>query len=185
MLEHILSFQIGGFFGGTFGNLLATWEQEGVFSYVLPFLLIFAIVFGVLSKIKIFGENKGINAVIGLVVGLLALQFSLVTVFFSEIFPRLGVALSIILAFIILVGLFFDTKNKLVQYLFMGVALIAFLIVLMKTSGYLGWYSSDWWYNNWQAIIGVGLIIVVLAAIIFSGSGKTPKGPAMPTHWGQ
>jgi hypothetical protein len=184
MLEHILSFQFGGFYGGDIGSLLASWEQAGVFSYVLPFLLIFAIVFGILSKIKIFGENRALNAVIALVVGLLALQFELVPIFFSEIFPRLGVALSVILALIILAGLFFDVNNKVVQYLFLGVALIAFLIVLMKTSGQLGWYSSYWWYANWKGILGVAVIIGALIAVISSGA-KRPDVPSIPVHWGK
>jgi hypothetical protein len=184
MLEHILAFQFGGFFGGTFGNLLSTWEQQGIFSYVLPFLLIFAIVFGVLSKISIFGDNKGINAVISLVVGLLALQFQMVPMFFSEIFPRLGVALSIILVLIILAGLFFDTKTKTVQYLFLGVAIIAFLVVISKSAGYVGWYNSSWWTGDWGNIIIVAVILGLIAWVIFSGSGKKPNVPGVPMHWG-
>ncbi|MCX6749597.1 MAG: hypothetical protein NTW17_02535 [Candidatus Pacearchaeota archaeon] len=183
MLGHILSFQFGGFYGGEIGNLLASWEQAGVFSYVLPFLLIFAIVFGVLSKIKIFGENRALNAVIALVIGLLALQFDMVPIFFSEIFPRLGVALSILLVLIVLAGLFFDTsENKVLNYLLLGVAVIIFLTILVKTSGQLGWYSGYWWYANWKGIVGAAVIIGALVAIISSG-GKRPVAPELKMHW--
>ena len=100
----------GGFYGGTFGNLLAQWEQLGVFSYVLPFLLIFALIFGILQRVDVFKGNKGINAIIALSVSLMSLQFNLVPIFQAEIFPKLGVGLSVILAVIILKGLFLEPK---------------------------------------------------------------------------
>ena len=112
MLSNIVNFQFGGFYGGSFGDLLLYWEQLGVFSYVLPFLLIFAVVFGILTKIKVFGDHRGLNAVIALVVGLLSLQYNLVPIFFSEIFPRVGIAISIILVLLVLVGLFLDPESK-------------------------------------------------------------------------
>ena len=183
MLESLLSFQFGGFYGGNIGSLLATWEQAGVFSYVLPFLLIFAIVFGILMKIKVFGDNKGLNAVLALVIGLLALQFELVPIFFSEIFPRVGVALSVILALIILAGLFFDpADNKVINYLLLGVSVIAFLIILPKTAGYLGWYTPYWWYANWPTILIIGGVIAVIGAVIMSTGPPKPL-PNLQRHW--
>lgn len=184
MLESLLSFQFGGFYGGNIGSLLATWEQAGVFSYVLPFLLIFAIVFGILMKIKVFGDNKGLNTVIALVIGLLALQFELVPIFFSEIFPRVGIALSVILTLLILVGLFLDPDNKAVNYGLLGVGVIIFLVVLIKTAGYLGWSSFYLWYANWPTILLVGGVIAVIAAVIASTGPKKPLDP-LKGYWGR
>ncbi len=176
MLEHVLSFQFGGFYGGDVGNLLSYWEQLGVFSYVLPFLLIFAVVFGILTKIKVFGENKGLNAVIALVVGLLALQYEFVPLFFSEIFPRVGVALSIILVLLVLVGLFIDPDSKAINYGLLAVGVIIFLSVLINTAGYLGWYSAYWWYVNWPSILLGVIVIGIFFAIINSASPKRQAG---------
>ena len=173
VLESVLSLQFGGFYGGDVGNLFAYWEQLGVFSYVLPFLLIFAVVFGILAKIKVFGENRGLNAVIALVVGLLALQYELVPVFFSEIFPRVGVALSIILVLLVLVGLFIDPDSKAINYGLLAVGVIIFLSVLIKTAGFIGWYSAYWWYVNWPSILLGVIVIGIFFAIINSAS---PKG---------
>ena len=184
MLNHILSFQFGGFYGGDIGNLLAYWEQVGVFSYVLPFLLIFAVVFGIMMKTRVFGDNRALNAVIALVIGLLALQFELVPIFFSEIFPRVGVALSIILVLLVLAGLFLDPNNKAVNYGLLGVGVIIFLAVLIKTAGYLGWYSGYWWYANWQRIIPYVIVFVVLAVVINS-VGPKPQLPDMRGFWAQ
>jgi len=102
MLDKILTLQTSGYYGGTFGGVLSYMEQAGFFAYILPFLLIFALVFGILTKTQIFKNNKAINGIIALVVGLLSLQFDFVPIFFSEIFPRMGVGLAIILALLIL-----------------------------------------------------------------------------------
>lgn len=174
MLLHVLTFQFGGFFGGDLGAILASWEQAGVFSYLLPFLLIFALVFGILSKIKVFGENRGLNAVIALVVGLLALQFQLVSVFFSDIFPRVGVALSIILALMILAGLFLDPESKFTNYLLMGAGIITFLFVLFQTAGDFGSFSFYWLYANLGDILIGVFVIVVFAIVVNSGKPRKP-----------
>lgn len=179
MFVHILSMQFAGFFGGDLGNLLASWEQMGVFSYVLPFLLIFAIVFGILSRTNIFGENKGLNAVVALVIGLLSLQFQLVPVFFSQIFPNLGVGLSIILIMMILLGLFipYDKQNKM-NYLLLGVAAIIFVIVVANSFSSTGYYGfSDIMYFIYAHLTGIVITLIVLIAIgaVIGSGGPKPK----------
>ncbi len=166
----------GGFYGGEIGNLLAQWEQVGVFSYVLPFLLLFALIFGILTRSQIFKENRAINAVLSLAVSLLALQFDFVPIFFSEIFPRAGVALAVILVFLILAGLFLDPESKVANYGLLILGVIVFLVVLVQTAGWLGWYSGYWWYDNWPKIVGVVVFIAVLMAIINSGKDNSGKG---------
>ena len=182
MLGHILSFQFGGFYGGDIGNLLSYWEQAGVFSYVLPFLLIFAIVFGILTRTNIFGQgNRALNAVVSVVVGLLALQFSIVPIFFSDIFPRLGIGLSVILVLLILIGMFLPAKNvSAVNYLLMGVAVIVFIVIITKSFGELGFGSSNigyFIYSNLPAIIIIIIVIVAIGAVVVGGSKKIPKFP--------
>ncbi len=173
MLDKILTLQIGGYYGGGFGEVLAYMEQTGFFAYVLPFLLIFALVFGILTRTQVF-KNKAINAVIAFVVGLLSLQFGFVSIFFSEIFPRLGIGLAIILALLILAGLFFDPKSKFTNYGLLGVGLIVFIIVLVKTFGWLGWSNMSLWYLNWPAIISGIVVIGILILIIKSVGEKKP-----------
>ena len=170
----MLTLQFGGFYGGDIGNLLSYWEQIGVFSYVLPFLLIFALVFGIMNQIKIFEQNRAINGIIALVVGLLALQFDFVPIFFSEIFPRLGVGLAILLVAMILMGMFAPNRTW-VTYTFFGIAAIIFLVVLVKTVGWLGWQSSFFWYNYGGAIIGIGIILVIIGVIV--ASSLPPREP--------
>src|SRR3989344_2867821 len=102
----------GSFFGGGFGEILAKWQEIGVFSYILPLLLIFALIFGILTKMSLLGDNKAVNAIIALAVGLMSLQFDFVPRFFSEIFPRLGIGLAILLVLLILTGLFWSNEDS-------------------------------------------------------------------------
>jgi len=180
----ILTLQIGGFYGGSIGNTLLAWEQAGFFSYVLPFLLIFAIVFGILTRTKVFGaESKGINAVISIAIGLLALQFDFVPMFFAEIFPRLGIGLSVILALLILIGMFLpEQNNKYANWLLLIVAVIVFLVVVGKSfASTYGWWGSVYnWYNSAPELILVVIVIGAIIAVISSASTNKFKVPEYP-----
>ncbi len=180
MLDKIFTFQAGGYYGGTFGEVISYMEQAGFFSYILPFLLIFALVFGILTRTQIFKNNKGINAILALVVGLLSLQFNFVPIFFSEIFPRLGIGLAIILALLILAGLFFDPKNKLVNYSLLAVGVIVFLVVLIQTAGWVGWTSGFLLYDNWPRIVMIIIVIALLGFVINSMGPKKQKSQQPP-----
>ena len=129
MLKELIS--LAWFEGGAIGDLLSAWEQAGFFSYLLPFLLIFALVFGILNQIQLFKEKKAINAIIALVVGLMSLQFPMVPLFFSEIFPRLGVGLAIILVVLIFVGMFIDPGKAGIFYILMGIGAVIVVVVLV------------------------------------------------------
>jgi len=160
-----------GYYGGAIGDMLNQWAQMGFFSYLLPFLLIFAMVFGILSSIKMFKENRAIDAIIALAVGLMALQFDLVPVFFSQVFPRMGVALSVILVIMILAGLFIDPTKAGIMYTFLGVGVIAAIIVLVSSAGYTG-YGGYWMYNNWGTIIGVIIFLAAIGIIVGAANKK-------------
>lgn len=175
MFEEVLfSVSYGFFRGGGVGDLLNYWEQAGFFSYVLPFLLIFALVYATLSNMKLFGANKGVSAVIALTVGLLSLQFDVVPIFFSEIFPRVGIALSVILAILIILGLFIDPRQKWMKYMLLGMAFITLFIVLFQQAYSSFWYNIFYFFDaqtfSWLLL---GLIVAVLIlAIVRPGIQK-------------
>jgi len=174
MLNQILTFQFGGFYGGgAIGNVLSRWEQQGVFSFVLPFLLLFAIIFGILTTTRIFKDNRAINGIIALVVSLLALQFDFVPLFFSEIFPRLGIGLAIILIAMILLGMFAPNRTWM-TYTFFAIGAIVLVVILVNVAGLFGygsfiggiyWPDQLWWI----------LLIVIVGVII---AAAVPKNPA-------
>jgi len=182
MMEGLINLVSYGSFGsGTIGNILAQWQAAGIFDYALPFLLIFALVFAILSFIPIFKDNKGINAVISLVTALMALQFGIVSIFFAEIFPRLGVALSIVLVLIILLGLLVQDKekgNQIIKWM-LGISVIIIAIVVISGSlnsfGF-GFGGGQFWYfvrANAAAVIGVILVVGAIIAIIVASKPQT------------
>ncbi len=172
--------------GGTIGNLLFQWEQAGVFSYVLPFLLIFAIIYGILSQTQILGDRKGINVVIALAIGFMSLQFNIVSVFFSEIFPRMGIVLSIILVIMILLGLFVKNEDGTTagwyKTLMIVIVLISVAIVVFQSldvfNFYTGFGFGYWLSYNWQTILVV--VIVVAAFFFIIIGGKNPSNSKSP-----
>lgn len=155
------------FSGGSIGNLLSQWEQLGVFSYVLPFLLLFSLIFGILTRTNIFKENKGINATIALAVALMALQFNAVPIFFSDIFPKLGIGLSVILVGLILIGLFTDSNMPWIMF---GVGAIVFLVI-MGTSFEFGTSTFWFWFQQYLPTI---IIVAIVLMVVFGAMGKFP-----------
>lgn len=160
--------------GGPIGNVLSQWEQAGFFSYIIPFLLIFALVYGLLIKTRIFDQNKAINGIIAVAVGLLALQFGFVSAFFSEIFPRLGIGLAILLVVIIFMGIFFPSERWSVYTLF-GIGAAILLIVIYKTAEAFNWTFGSWWIENWPTLIGIVFILSVIGVIISSTTEESKK----------
>jgi hypothetical protein len=100
-------------------QILNTWAEQGVFSYLFPFLIIFAVVFAILQKTDLFaGRDKdgksaknvnGINAIIAVSVAFISLLNDYVSTFFATIFPKFGIALAIMLVLLIILG--FVGKN--------------------------------------------------------------------------
>lgn len=170
--------------GDLFGNVLFQWEQAGVFSYVLPFLIIFALVYGLLTKINLFKDQKGINIVLALATSLLSLQFNLVSVFFAEIFPRMGIGLAIILVLIILGALFVPTSSKAFSWIMVVFGLTIFVVVLWNTFDAVGWGLGGGYWNyhsiNWGNVILVGIVILAIVGIVApeifkkKGNNNTP-----------
>lgn len=161
--------------GGQFGELIQSWEQLGVFSYMIPFLLIFAVVYGILNKLNLFGEstNKTINAIISLGVALMAIQFEVVPIFFSDIFPRLGIAMACVLVFIILMGLFGEKDNTTLSNTLMWSSFgVAILIVVQSTEIFREGASDILGIIPGDAIPIIALIILFALVIM---SARSPK----------
>jgi len=165
------------------GLILQQWADLGIFYYVLPGMLVFALVFAILQKAKIFGaddkSSKGINAVIAGAVALMSLQFDAVPVFFQIIFPKVGIGLSIILAAMILVGLFVDFeksgKRTGAATIFFGIGGIIFIVILLQSLSDYSWWTGSWWQENISAIVAGIILIVFISIVVNSGSSaKTP-----------
>ena len=159
------------------GSILQHWADLGVFMYILPFLLIFAIIFGILSATNILGGNKGVHAIIAFAAALLSLQFEFVPAFFAEIFPRLGVAISIILVLMILAGLFIDPEEKgwLTAFAVIGI-IIAIIVIVSSFSSETYWWGSNFWQDYGEAIIIGAIVIAIIGTIIATSYSKSNSG---------
>ena len=169
------------FEGGAIGNMLNMWEQMGIFSYAIPFLLIFALIFGILSRMNIFKKADGtsnttISGIIALAVSLMALQFPSVPMFFSELFPALGIGLAIILVVLIVSGLFIDPDNKGWMVGLMVVSVAVIIGVLLSASRSMGFVFGTWWRYNWVTLVSIGVFIALIIAII-AASNPTKTDP--------
>ena len=164
----------------SFTNVLSEWEALGVFDYLLPFLLIFAVVYGILAATKVFSGNKGVNVVVSLAVGLLSLRFDYVPLFFSEIFPRFGIGLAMLIVLMILTALFVP-KGWFKGWAgsMWAVGAVIGIVVIYKASDFLGWnLSNSAWWDQYGSMFFLGLILLTLIIWIFMDKVELDKNPA-------
>ncbi|MBU0760894.1 MAG: hypothetical protein KJ600_02325 [Nanoarchaeota archaeon] len=156
---------------GSIADIFFQWEHMGVFDYILPFLLVFALVFGILNATRFLGESKGIYAIIALVIGFMSLRYQyLFSDFISELFPRLGVGLAILLSIMILVGLFIEKDYQ--KYWAWGLSALGFVIALVifyQTTTRMGWYWGGYGSEAVGFIVLAVLIVGVIIAVAASG----------------
>ncbi|MFH1425134.1 MAG: hypothetical protein ABIG28_00175 [archaeon] len=164
-------------------DVLMQLEGLGLFEFILPFLLIFAVVYGVLSWMNIFGENKGVHIIISLVIGMLAIRLPFFSAFLSEMAPRLGVGLSIILGVLILVGMF-TPKNKrgTIAWILFAIGAVIFIIILVQTSNVMSYwgYGTGFFSEQligWIVMLAI-LIGVIVAVAVGNSSGSASEAPA-------
>ena len=154
-----------------FSDMLTSWANADVFTYVLPFLVVFAMVFGILNKSAIFGaEAKGVNVILALALGLLSLVGGYVPQFFQTMIPNLAVGLSVLLAAIILMGLFMSGGNeKYINYGLIFVGVLIFIFVMY--SSFSGSYNSvgSLWDQYGSGLVSLLVLIGIVAMIIFWG----------------
>ena len=141
-------------------------------------MLIFALVYAILLVIPLFKENKGSALLIALAIGLLSLQFNYVPIFFAEIFPNLGIGLSILLVGLILAGALISDERAY-KWVFFGLGMLIFLIVVgvsLASYNFSGsWQWSGWWHNYAGLVFFALIIAGVIVAVILGNkqSGTT------------
>ena len=159
---------------GSIVDLFYQWEYLGLFDFVLPFLLVFALVYGVLSSTRFMGENKPVYIIVSLVVGFMSLRYRyFFSDFISELFPRLGVGLAVVLTILILTGMFIaKDQRRYWGYAFAGVAVLVLLMVFYQTFTNLGWFRSGDFSSE---LIGTVVLVVLVGAIIVAMTMSNPN----------
>ena len=175
-------------FGGSVQEALIQLEILGFFDFVLPFLLVFAVIFGILSFTGMFKEQKAVHIIIAIILGLLSIRLPFFAAFLAEMSPRLGVGLVILLAAVILIGMFVPKDYEdIISWVLLAIGAITFIVILIQSADILGFfgYGPGFWSGEiigWIIMIGVLAAIVIVIAI---GGGSSREhhrtgGPPVP-----
>ncbi len=153
-------------------DILYLWESYGLFDYIFPFLLVFAVVYGILISMHMFERNRSISLIISIVIGFMAIRFGWFSQFYAELFPRLGIGITIMLAIMIMIGLF--VEKEYARYWLYGLSAVAGIIALLivyQSFSNLGWVSGF----NGEIIGWIVLGALFLTIIIAIASAGNPK----------
>ena len=164
------------------GTIILQWQNAGVYDFLLPFLLVFAIVFGILSATNIIGGQRGLHVIIALVIGFMAVGYNYSTElsfsqFLQILFPKLAIGLAVLLALLILVGLFIpDDERKYWGWGLGALGVIVAIIIIAQSFERFGWYNSGFYgdYVGW--IIGAVLLLGIIIAVAASGGNREGHG---------
>ena len=158
-----------------FEQFMSTQDINLLFSLILPFLLVFAVTFAILNKSKILGGKAGIDTIVGAVIGLLALQWDFMPRFFSELFPRLGMGIGVLIALLILVGLFMHHGENVWMIILGSIGFIVWLVVMIQTQTAFSFTSWAWW-QQWKIPV-IGLLAAIGIIVATSLSRPQAGGP--------
>jgi hypothetical protein len=162
-----------------------TFLQNNFFMYlVLPFLLLFAVMFAILQKTEIFGKGKKqVDALVAMAVALIVVAFANYVDVIIQMVAFLGVAIVIILVFLILTGAFHEEgKFKLddwVKKAGMGLAALGVLIAVLVYTGawnyIIGFIKSGDNSGSW--VMNIIFLVVIIAAVVAvaASGGKGDK----------
>lgn len=177
---------------------LAFFDRLGIFTVLLPFLLVFTVVYAVLEKTKLYGmdtikagdksyemSRKNLNAITAFIVAFLVVASSRLVAIINETLAHTVLLLLLIICFMMLVGAFhsgneefsLDRKEyKGWKTFFMILSFIGIVFIFLNATGIL---SQAYYYivANWSstAVSSIGLIVVIVASILFITNTKDVK----------
>jgi len=172
-----------------FRFVIDQWQAVGVFDVLLPLLLVFALVFAILEKSKILGGYKSIDAVVSLIISLFVIANPYVTELFIPIFSKAGLAIIILVAMLIIVGLFMTAEEPSKTLKTIGAigGIGLFIWLLMAVSDYYTgwpWYYSFklWWWNNASWVIPIAFVVIGIIIVVATTGGKKEEKTFAPVE---
>jgi hypothetical protein len=148
-------------------QLYYQWEAAGIFQFLLPAILIFAVIFGILTSTKVLGDNRGVVMIISLAIAIIAIRTPVVSDFFTVFFPGVGIGIAVILAALILGGIFIQKGNiHLFSNVFTWGGIVIALIIVIAVFNDFNWFGSYWLQNNWTTMLWIILLVAVLGAFL-------------------
>jgi len=163
-----------------FVSIISDLDSMGFYEILLPFFLIFAIIFGILEKVNIFGKDSHkFNIVIALVTGFLIVRNQTLVALMNRFLPNVSMFVLVIVAFLIILGIFGVKADSWSGGLLFVAAIIALIGVIWGLGQAAEEEGIQWlpeWLEitetdiKWIAGIGGGLIVLWLLV------GKTKTG---------
>lgn len=168
---------VNGYYGG-FGwtslyGVLQQWEQFGVFTVLFPLVLIFSVVFAILEKINIF-NNRGVNLLVALVIGFFTVSNPYVSGFFMYFFSNVGLAIAIMVALMVLIGVAINPDDKTWKSIFLVAGVSLFFIVLGRSGAFKMLFGEGlaYWLQANSAIVVLLLVITFMIVAVMIGFKK-------------
>lgn len=151
---------------------------------VLPFLLVFTIIFAVLQKSEILGKGKKqIDALVALAIGLIVVAYGNYVNVITQMTAFLGVAIVVILVFLVLTGAFYEqgkfALGDNIKKVAMGLAALAVIIAALVYTGAWSYLKEVFSGDSNGLVTNIIFIVVIgaaVAALAFSGGEKKSEG---------
>lgn len=147
---------------------------------ILLFLLIFTVVFAILQKSGILGKDKKqIDALVALAIGLIVVGASQVLDFAQKLIPFMAISMIIILVFMILLAMFFQTEIKFHDNVRIAFGILVFIAVVIAVLVFTGsWEPIKNWFTNSSTSGNIILVVVIVGAILLAyfGPSGAPSG---------
>jgi hypothetical protein len=153
--------------------------EYSLFSQIIPaFLLIFVIVYAILQKSKLFGDGVyKIDALVSFAIALLFVIARPARDFVVNLMPFLGVALGVMLVFLVLYGFVGGELKEGKKWMKVTFGILAGIFLVAVVLYVSGWYKNldSYLYGMFGTGFWSGLILVVIiggAVIFVMKSGK-------------
>ena len=165
-------------------QVIATWQQIGIYGVVLPFILVFTLCFAILEKTNILGQNKkNLNIIISLVMGLLFLQNVYLVERVQFFLPNVAFAVIVFLMLLLLMGVSMgDAAGTMWANNWKWAALVLAVLALLwaSTTDMAGFGFLDWWASmddSLKQMIFLGVFIALIVFFVQKGdsTGKPKK----------
>ncbi len=163
-----------------FSSLVSNLESIGFYEVVLPFFLIFTIIFGILEKTRIFGQDSHkFNIIIALVTGFLVVRNQTLVALMNSFLPNVSMFVLIIIAFLIILGIFGVQSDKWtggIMFVFMIIAVVGVIWGLTQAADQEGiQWLPDWLDITREDVYILGGVAALLIALWFIVGKKTQE----------
>jgi len=152
-----------------FRSMATEWSSIGMFDMILPMLLIFVVIYSILQRTRILQGKREIDAIAAIIISFFTIGNPEVSAFFLPLFSNVALGVSILVAFLLIVGLVAGRPGKSFQSITLWAGIGIFLWVMSRAADYFGGYgmifSTTWWYSNSYWIIPVVFILIVVGVV--------------------